>query len=179
VSESSGDISIHQAPRADTVRPYIRPLHLTPRLLTVASIIRPSARVLDIGTDHARLPVYLMERGLCASVTASDISEGPLKRAARTIKTHRLEDKIPLLLCDGAEGLNPDDYDTAVITGMGGDTIISIVKKSPWLLKKRLIMQPQTRVKNFEDLLGFTPSRRIEASEGRRQYTIFLWEGDL
>ena len=96
-----------------------RPLSLTPRLLTVVSFIRPNDRVLDIGTDHARLPVYLMERGLCASVTATDVCEGPLARAARTIKGHKLEGKIPLLLCNGGVGLDPLAYDTVTICGMG------------------------------------------------------------
>jgi len=145
----------------------VRPLTLTPRLLAVASFIRPTDRVLDIGTDHARLPVYLMEHGLCASVTAADIAEGPLARAARTVRTHRLESKIPLLLNNGAVGLNPDDYDAVTITGMGGDTILSILEKSPWLREKRLILQPQTRTIYFADMPGIT------VSEGRRQYMIF------
>jgi tRNA (adenine22-N1)-methyltransferase len=145
----------------------VRPLHLTPRLLAVASFIRPTDRVLDIGTDHARLPVYLAERGLCASVTAADIAEGPLARALRTVKTHRLEDKVPLILCNGAEGLNPGDYDTVTITGMGGDTIMGIIQRSPWLLEKRLILQPQTKKERFG-----TAAKSV--SEGRRQYHIFV-----
>ena len=155
----------------------MRPLQLTPRLLAVASFVRPDYRVLDIGTDHARLPVYLTERGLCAAVTATDCAEGPLARAARTVRTHRLKDKIPLLLRDGAAGLDQADYDAVTITGMGGDTILSIVQKSPWLWEKRLILQPQTRVKTFAELLGRTPARQVTVSEGRRLYTIFLFEG--
>ena len=67
---------------------------MTPRLMAVAGFFRPEDRVLDIGTDHARLPVYLMERGLCAHASATDISEGPLARARRTVKAHCLD--IPL-----------------------------------------------------------------------------------
>lgn len=159
-------------------RPHVRPLSLAPRLLAVASFVRPSDRVLDIGADHARLPVYLTERGLCASVAASDCAEGPLARAARTVRAHRLEDRIPLLLRDGGEGLSPDEFDTVTITGMGGDTILSIIAQSPWLLTKRLILQPQTRVKTFTELLGRTPARQVTVLEGRRQYTIFLFEGE-
>jgi tRNA (adenine22-N1)-methyltransferase len=133
--------------------------------------------VLDIGTDHARLPVYLTERGLCAAVTATDIADGPLERAAHTVRAHRLEGRVTLLLRDGAEGLDPADYDAVTITGMGGDAIVSIARKSPWLWDKRLILQPQTRVKNFTELLCRIPAKTITVSEGRRQYTIFLFEG--
>ncbi|MCL2003801.1 MAG: class I SAM-dependent methyltransferase [Oscillospiraceae bacterium] len=162
--------------RANAVRPYIRPLQLTPRLLAVAALIRPGDRVLDIGTDHARLPVYLTERSLCAAVTATDIAGGPLARAARTVRAHRLEGKVTLLLRDGADGLSPDDYDTVTVTGMGGDTILTILQKSPWLSEKRLILQPQTRLAAFAAMLGRAPSRTVEVAEGRRRYTVFLFE---
>jgi hypothetical protein len=76
-------------------------------------------------------------------------------------------------------GLDPEDYDTVTITGMGGDTILSILEKSPWLMEKRLILQPQTRVARFAEMLGRPPSRQIEAAEGRRRYTIFLLEGGV
>ncbi len=154
-----------------------RPLSLRPRLLAAASFVRPDDRVLDIGTDHARLPVYLIEQGLCASVTATEFAEGPLSRAFRTIRSHRLEDRIPLLLRDGAAGLEPEAFDTVTITGMGADTILSILQKSPWLNKKHLILQPQTRVARFAELAGRAPSCQTVVSEGRRQYTIFLFGG--
>lgn len=133
--------------------------------------------MLDIGTDHARLPVYLVERGLCASVTATDIAEGPLARAERTVRAHRLEDKIRLFLCDGAAGLDADNYDTVTVTGMGGDAMISIIRKSPWLLRKRLILQPQTRAACFARMMGREPEQQAVVFEGRRQYMIFMFEG--
>ena len=160
----------------------MRPLHLTPRLMAVASSVRPADRVLDVGTDHARLPVYLMERGLCASVTATDCAEGPLQRARRTIRAHLLEDKIPLFLRDGAEGFDPDDFDTVTIAGMGADTILSIIEKSPWLLQKRLILQPQTRVGRFAEMMqgtGCHISGQTAVREGRRQYMIFISDGGM
>jgi tRNA (adenine22-N1)-methyltransferase len=157
----------------------IRPLQLSPRLLTVASFIRPGDRVLDIGCDHARLPVYLTERGLCAAVTAADISEGPLARASKTIRKHRLEGKIALVLCSGAEGLDSEDYDTVVISGMGGDTIIDILQNSRWLMTKRLILQPQTRVDRFAEMAGLPYAHKAEAIEGRRRYFIFVWDGEV
>jgi tRNA (adenine22-N1)-methyltransferase len=146
-------------------------------LLTVASFVRPTDRLLDIGTDHARLPVYLTERGLCAAATAADAAEGPLARAARTVRAHRLEGKITLIRCDGGTGLDPTDYDTVTIAGMGGDTIAQILANSPWLWEKRLILQPQTRAARFEQLIGRTAAQKTTVSEGHRQYHIFIFEG--
>ena len=154
----------------------MRKLHLTPRLLTAASFVRPADRLLDIGTDHARLPVYLTERGLCAAATATDTAPGPLNRAMLTLRKHRLEGRIPLLLCDGGLGLDADEYDTVTITGMGGDTILSILEQSPWLWDKRLILQPQTRVERFA---AMNPSQHTTIAEGHRVYHIFLFEGTV
>jgi len=139
--------------------------------------VRPTDRLLDIGTDHARLPVYLMQRGLCTAATAADIAEGPLARAARTVKTHMLDEKITLIQSDGGSGLDPTAYDTVTITGMGGDTISAILEKSPWLWEKRLILQPQTRVSRFEEMVGRTAAQKITVSEGHRKYHIFFYEG--
>ena len=157
----------------------IRPLQLTPRLLAAASFIRPGDRVLDIGTDHARLPVFLMEHGLCGSATAADLSEGPLARAVRTVRAHRLEGRITLLLRDGAEGFSPEEFDTVTITGMGADTILSIISKSPWLLEKRLILQPQTRVDGFAEMIGREPLEHKIVNEKHRKYHIYLFVGAI
>ena len=156
-----------------------RPLGLTPRLLAVAGLIPPGARVADIGTDHARLPVYLLQRGIASSVIGTDIAEGPIANARRTIATHRLESKITLRLCDGAEGVDPDEVDAVVIAGMGGETIRDIVLKSPWLRQKRLIVQPQTRqllLPRWLEAEGYALKDQLEACEGRRLYRIYLFE---
>lgn len=156
-------------------------MDLRPRLQTIAGFIRSDDRILDIGTDHARLPVYLIERALCAEATGTELSAGPLERARRTVRLHGLEDKIPLLLRDGAEGLDSCSYDTVIISGMGADTIVEIVRRNSWLMKKRLITQPQTRVALFADMMGkegFSLLHHVIATEGRRQYHIFVFEGE-
>ena len=38
-------------------------LELTPRLGLLASWVRPGAKLADVGTDHAYLPVWLMLHG--------------------------------------------------------------------------------------------------------------------
>ncbi|MEI3305139.1 MAG: tRNA (adenine(22)-N(1))-methyltransferase TrmK [Dysosmobacter sp.] len=53
-------------------------LELTPRLGLLASWVRPGAKLADVGTDHAYLPVWLMLHGGVSSAIASDLRVRPL-----------------------------------------------------------------------------------------------------
>jgi tRNA (adenine22-N1)-methyltransferase len=153
-----------------------RPLSLKPRLLAIASRLPAGSRVADIGTDHARLPVYIAQRGLVRSVVAVENRPGPLAAAAATIAAHKQGGRVELRHGSGAELLSPDETDCAVIAGMGGGTIVSIIEGSPWLLGKKLFLQPQTHARSVEALLEQhgVPYERAEATEGRRRYTIII-----
>ena len=87
-------------------------------------------RLADIGTDHAYLPVWLVLEGRVASAIASDLRPGPLQRAKETAKTYGTE--IDCRLCNGLTCITPDEVDTIVIAGMGGETIAAILSAAPW-----------------------------------------------
>ena len=53
---------------------------LDARLALAASFVK-GRRVVDVGTDHAYLPIYLLKSGKVRSAAATDINEGPLERA--------------------------------------------------------------------------------------------------
>ncbi len=102
--------------------------------------------VADVGTDHGYIPVWLISNGICPRVIASDIKNGPLQTAVRTAKNAGVEDKIDFRLCAGLDSYTSDEFDTAIIAGMGGETIISILENAPWAKGKRLIIQPQSKL---------------------------------
>ena len=74
---------------------------LSPRLMACAALVTPGASVCDVGTDHAKLAVYLLESGRAQEALASDIGEGPLRAADRTIREHGLTGRIRTILSDG------------------------------------------------------------------------------
>lgn len=45
------------------------------RIETLASLVDKDAYVLDIGTDHAYLPIYLYKNNITKSIVGSDISK--------------------------------------------------------------------------------------------------------
>ena len=100
----------------------------------------------DVGTDHGYIPVWLIKNGICPRVIASDIRRGPLQTAVKTAKNAGVDDVIDFRLCSGLDRYNCDEFDTAVIAGMGGETIISILEAAPWTREKKLIIQPQSKL---------------------------------
>ncbi len=114
------------------------------RLLAIAEEIGKSKKVLDVGTDHGYLAVYLIEKNLADFAIVSDISKGSLQKATTLIAEKKLGNRIESRLGSGLEVLRQEDMvDHVVIAGMGGNLIASIV-----LQKKRFAhcKQYDTRV---------------------------------
>jgi tRNA (adenine22-N1)-methyltransferase len=51
---------------------------LSNRLMAVASLVKKGSRVVDVGTDHGFIPVYLCQKGIIESAVACDINKKPL-----------------------------------------------------------------------------------------------------
>ena len=125
------------------------------RLLCAAQFVRRGARVCDVGTDHAYLPIFLCKAGIAERALASDINEGPCRRAEENVRLHGCGDKIEVVCADGlsaAQEFSPTDI---VICGMGGELIRDIVFASDIARDPnvRLIMQPMTKAPALRDAL--------------------------
>lgn len=122
-------------------------LQLQPRLQMLADLVPDGARVADIGTDHGYLPVYLLQRGKIVGAIASDVGQAPLQHAVQTARVHGV-DNIDFRLCNGLQGIRPQEIDTVVIAGMGGETIVHILEAARWtaeLGRYTLLLQPMTK----------------------------------
>lgn len=95
-------------------------IFMNKRLTAIASYIKDGRGVIDVGTDHGYLPVYLAKSGYKGRILASDINAAPLSTALRTAERAEIKDKVELLLCDGLEKCPSDAVDSIVIAGMGG-----------------------------------------------------------
>ena len=157
---------------------------LSPRLAMAAGLVpgdRKNIRLADIGTDHAYLPVWLLQnRGAdLAHVIAADLRPGPLDRARQTVRAAGLEGAVDFRLCDGLEGLRPGEADVIVIAGMGGETIAHILAYAPWRdwAGITLILQPMSSMPDLRGWLqghGFAIEREELCREGELLYTAFL-----
>ena len=117
------------------------------RLTVILDEIKDGIGVIDVGTDHGYLPAALAKRGYPGNILASDINEGPLNAAKATAESEGLVNRIRFLQCDGLSGCDPEEVDTIVIAGMGGDLICRILDQAEWTMDHRytIILQPMTK----------------------------------
>ena len=83
-------------------------MKLSNRLEAVANFVPFNSVLLDIGTDHAMLPIYLCEEGQIKKAYASDNKEGPLTIAKNNIAVYGLSNKISTLKSDGIKDISSD-----------------------------------------------------------------------
>lgn len=152
-------------------------IKLTKRLEAIKNHISVGANVIDVGTDHGYIPVYLAVNDMAESIIAADINSGPLSKARELAKENDVTDKMSFVLTDGLKGIEPG-ADTIIIAGMGGETIISILEAAPWVQKNgvKLILQPQSKISDLTLWLaenGFAV-RSCELVYEREKYYIIM-----
>ena len=146
------------------------------RLKMCADMISGEGIVCDVGTDHALLAANLITNGKCEKVIASDINEGPLESARKTVEKYGISEKIDLVLSDGLKNVNGEGVSDIVIAGMGGETIVKILSECQFDLNGiRLILQPMTKaevLRKWLELYGYKIISEKGVAEGEKFYTV-------
>lgn len=142
----------------------------------VAELVPPRLTVADIGTDHAWLPVYLVQQGICSRVIAADVAEGPLQNAAKTIARAGLQAQIELRQSDGFSRFAAGHANCWVMAGMGGTLMVRLLQAAPWLCTPGVVLvaQPQSRASELYDWLHanhFHVEQELVCRDAGRLYT--------
>ncbi len=155
-------------------------MKLPPRLAKVAEFIPAGKVVADIGTDHALLPLYLLEKGISPGVIAVEAGIKPFRRAENSLCRHPLGSRVVLRLGSGLQALGKEDgVEAAVIAGMGSATIRDILSRKPPELAelKLFILQPMSRPEELRSWLPQKGFRVVDESlvkDDGRIYEVFL-----
>lgn len=157
---------------------------LSPRLEALCAMIRPGARLLDVGSDHAYLPVRAVLDGRAEKALATDIAAGPVARAKRHIEEYAVSDRVGVLRTPGLENTAFFGATDIVIAGMGGELIASIMEDCDYLRDAgvRLILQPMTKGAALRAYLagkGFAIDGEAQIEEDERIYEALFahWTG--
>ena len=154
-------------------------MRLSDRLETILSCCGTGECLADVGTDHAQVPVELIERGCFRQAIAMDLREGPLQRAEETVRRRNLEDRIRIRQADGLAGLSPGEADVIVIAGMGGPLMRRILQDGKAVAEAagRLVLSPQSELPEFRKFLHTLGCRieeeRLLEDEGKR-YSVMI-----
>lgn len=152
---------------------------LSLRLQAIADRVSVGARFVDVGTDHALLPSYLIQAGVVSFAIATDVAQGPCEAARNTVRRNGFEDAIHVRHGDGLKTVNPGEVDTIAIAGMGGHTATEILTTSPHvaLAASRLIVQPMNaahHVRKYFRRHDFLIADDIVLYEDGRYYQIVV-----
>jgi len=121
---------------------------ISKRLELVASFVPQGAVLLDVGSDHAYLPIELVERGQIEAAIAGEVVDGPYQSAIKNIEAYGLKEKIQVRLANGLAAFEEADQVSVItISGMGGRLIATILEEGLDKLAnvERLILQPNNR----------------------------------
>ncbi len=144
----------------------------------MAELAGAGGSAIDVGTDHGYVPVYLALEGRFSRIAASDIGAGPLQSAKSSAAEYGAEDRIEFYLSDGLKSV-PGPFDTVVIAGMGGETMIDIMSNCSWVKSSKLVLQPQSKLLELAKWLdgnGFTCRSAGLVEDGGKLYVAFSAE---
>ncbi|MBF0778573.1 tRNA (adenine(22)-N(1))-methyltransferase [Streptococcus cuniculi] len=121
---------------------------ISKRLEMVAQFVPQDARLVDVGSDHAYLPLFLVEKGVISYAIAGEVVQGPYQSALQNVADSRYKDRIEVRLANGLAAFGEADQMTTItIAGMGGRLIADILEAGKDKLGQieRLILQPNNR----------------------------------
>ena len=142
------------------------------RIKAIANDIFPKDIVLDVGCDHGYLSIYLKKNNLCQEVYASEISPNALESARKNFQKYQVQ--IDSFLADGFKDI-PVSFNTAVLAGMGTNTILKILddKNTPNKLVIASNNEPYKLRKNLHKL-GYKLVDEKIVLENNHYYIIIL-----
>lgn len=125
------------------------------RLQSAIPYLKKGGRAIDVGTDHAYLPIYLVREGIVRNALACDINRGPIDSARANIAAAGLDDRISTMQTDGLHGTENFVPDDIMVFGMGGELIVRILSEAPWIRSSEigLILQPMSRAQVLRNWL--------------------------
>ena len=154
---------------------------LSQRLTQVGEFVPQDAILLDVGSDHAYLPIHLVKTGRINKAIAGEVVKGPYESAVANVQSAGLQDQISVRLANGLAAFEPttDGVNTFTIAGMGGHLIAEILEdgRDKLCQVSTLILQPNNGERHLRTWLqahDFTISDEKILAENDKIYEIIV-----
>ena len=149
------------------------------RLAAVAELVITGEPMADIGSDHALLPCHLVREGHCPWAICGELGDGPYQRTLGAVCMNRLNHLIEVRQGNGLEVLTPGEVSTVVLAGLGGNTMVDILERSPDKTASfdRLVLQPMNalvEVRRLASQKGWRIERETVVKDGDYYVTLVL-----
>lgn len=120
---------------------------LTTRLEEIIQMVPRCERVIDVGTDHALVPIALLSRDIADYAVGIDKSPLPLGQAIVNRHNAQVTDRLVLQCADGLAIDGLQERDVVIMAGMGGRTMQEVIRNTTW--RGTLVLQPNRDVANL------------------------------
>ena len=148
------------------------------RLIEISQLIS-TERLIDIGTDHGLLPIYVLERGIVAKAIGVDKSNLALGQARVNQEKSAEGEHLELVCADGLEALNVKETDCIVLAGMGGRNIVQILSSGKMESARQIITQANSNqpfLRRFLSEKGWKIERENILRHQKKLYVTISWK---
>jgi tRNA (adenine22-N1)-methyltransferase len=142
-------------------------LKLSKRMELIVEMCDYCDTIIDVGTDHGKVPITIANIGLAKNVIAIDNKKGPLKACEENAKLFLTNKDVTFntLLSDGLSKIDKDVDCAIIISGMGYDNMKEILYDIDERNYKYLILSPHTKI---DSLIEFLNAKNISIVEKRQ-----------
>lgn len=152
-------------------------MKLSPRLEQLVHLTPQVNRVIDVGTDHALLPIALLANNRVSKAVAVDKSPLPLAKARVNRHNAQVVDRLDLVCGDGLDAIDVQPDDVVMMAGMGGHTMREILSKTVW--RGSLVLQPNrdwVMLRRWLYAQGWSNQKETVLKVGRQYFWSARWK---
>ena len=139
-------------------------IKLSKRLTKIIEMCEQVDTIVDVGTDHGKVPITLTNLGIAKNVIAVDNKKGPLEACKKNAILNIINPNVNFitLLSNGIDDIDKNTECGIIITGMGYDNMREILININDYNFKYLLLSPHTKI---NELISFLNSLNIDIVE--------------
>lgn len=148
-------------------------IKISNRLKSLVKYIYSEDKVIDVGCDHAKLDIYLVQSGIVNKVYVCDVNPNALQNGINNIEKYDLVKNIIPVLGYGIEKISGFDVNTIIISGMGSANIIGILSSPNLDRVYKLVLQSNNNhyeLRKFLTQRGFSIVAEEVVKDGKKTY---------